>query len=127
MFLRKMYAADWLVAGSIACNLAARALTQYYLAIHTSVSQTVASAVEVARVIEVNPVAKYLIVISGISRIFSYFLFPAILIAIYWYARRKWGVKRGSLLELYAAVVFFALFLDVFNDAVIVLAKVVMG
>lgn len=124
---RRLQFPDWLVITGAALNTIARFLTNVYISINTSAAQTVATAHEVAMAVEANKFVIPLLTLTGYAHIMQYFIVPALMLGGYVWARRKWGIERGGILELYSAVLFFASLSDTLNDVAIVLPRIILG
>lgn len=75
---------------------------------------------------EANPVAKFVLQMRGIKGILTDLVFPAILIATYIYFRSK--VKKGRMdidaLRYHTNILFFAMLINVINDATYFIARI---
>ena len=89
--------------------------TQFLVNKHTTIEQTQEQADNLIKLVEQNPIGMLILQLDKFKYVYSFFIFPAMLLGFYYYLRKRY-FKNTDVLNMWAIMVFVVFALNFLND-----------
>ena len=106
---------DYIMIVAFMLMLANHGITQFLIAQHTTVAETLEDAKNVISVVEQNPLAAFVLQYKKLAFLYSRFFVPGLFIGGYVWFRRKYNHNQDIMFMMTTMVVSFLL-INFFND-----------
>ena len=111
----KLYLADWLIIISLFFMIFNHSATQFLVNKHTTVEQTQKQADNLIKYVEANPVGALVLQIDKFRYVYSFFIFPSMLLGFYYYIRKRY-LQNHDVLTMWGIMIFVTFALNFLND-----------
>ncbi|MCH8003907.1 MAG: hypothetical protein IH934_04735 [Nanoarchaeota archaeon] len=111
----KLHSYDLIIIIAFLLMISNHAITQFLIAKHTTVNQTVEEAKALVEYVEANPIAVKILLLKKINFIYSVFFAPGMFLGFYYYIRTKYKDNK-DILMMFAIMIVSIFFLNFAND-----------